>query len=549
MRSYSIPASYAPWLIRAFFLGYLALGLWIAPDYGVSWDEPIQRGHGMVSTDYINRFFGIEAPRFAPDFELETYEHRHYGVLFTVACFKLERLLGLQTFREQHLLRHYAVFLVFWLGSIAFYLLLRRRFPGWKWQLAGMLFLLLCPRIFAHSFFNVKDAVLVGAVLWALYTMVRFVETPRWTWALAHGLTSALAIDIRIVAVIIPALTVGWWVVHNLSKRPSPREAVVPMLIYGVATMAVTILGWPYLWENPPGHLLEAYRVMGNYQWGGEVRLWGEFLYPKGGLPWYYLPSWMLITIPVGVTLFFLVGSGRLLYRVLKPLFRLSLKWFQQADLRTDALVFSLLAVPVAMVLWKGSVLYDDWRQMYFVYPSFAFLALSGAEGLHRNLRARWIVPALVSLTIGAATVQMIRFHPFQHVYFNFLAGEHRELRFDQDYWGLAYKQALETLLEKDSSTVIPFYTQNYPCTANHAFLPMEKEVRLVQVWGERGAKYYLSNFRERRELNLFQNKTFPFLEPVFFIRAGETPIIGVFKVGDYWDRAEGKMGNWTLKD
>ncbi len=129
------------------------------------------------------------------------------------------------------------------------------------------------------------------------------------------------------------------------------------------------------------------------------------------------------------------------------------------------------------------------------------------------------------------------------------LAGAHRELRFDQDYWGLAYKQAFEKLLEMDSSQVIPFYTQNYPGTANHAFLPREKEARFRQVWEEKGAKYYLSNFRERRELNLFRRKAFPFIEPVFFIYAGKTPIIGVYRVQDYWDRVEGKQGDWGLKE
>jgi len=533
MRSLAKLDPYAPWLIRGFFLGYLLLGLWIAPDYGVSWDEPIQRRHGIVSTDYINRFFGLKAERFEPEFELETYEHRHYGVLFSVACFQLERMLGLDSFREQHLLRHYAVFLVFWLGTIGFYMLLKHRFGSWQWALAGTLFLLLCPRIFAHSFFNVKDAVLLGAVMWAMYTMVRFLEDPRWTWALAHGLASAIAIDIRIVALFIPALTLGWWAVRLLSERTTVYKALAPVVIYGLATLGFTIAFWPYLWEDPIGRLLESYRVMGNYQWGGEVLLWGEFLYPAGGLPWYYLPSWMLITIPVGITLFFLAGACRMICR--------------KAAQRTDLVLFSLVAVPVAMVLLKKSVLYDDWRQMYFVYPAFAAVALSGAEGLHRSLRKKWIVPLLVALTLGGALVQMVRYHPFQHVYFNFLAGTSREVRFDQDYWGLAYKQAFEALLEQDTGEVITFYCQNYPGTANHAFLPKGKEARFKQVWEEKGAEYYLTNFRERREMNLFRKKEFPFIEPVLFVRAGKTPIIGVYRVGHLWDRAEGKQGDWKL--
>ena len=548
MRSLSIPDPYVPWLVRLFFLSYLLLGLWIARDYGVTWDDPIQRGHGIVTTDYINRFFGVQAERFDPDDELETYEHRNYGVLFSVVCYKIERMLGLDTFREHFLLRHYAVFLVFWAGSIAFYLLLRRRFGNWKWALAGMLFLLLCPRIFAHSFFNVKDAVLLGAVMWAMYTMLRFLENPSLKWALAHGLASAVAIDVRIVAVIIPALTLGWLVLRLVSDRSLIQKALLPMGLYGLATFAFTVAGWPYLWGDPLGRLLESYQVMGKYQWGGEVLLWGEFLYPAGGLPWYYLPSWMLITIPLGISLFFLAGSGLLLYRTLPTTLKFGLKWFQGADLRADAALFSMVAVPVAMVLWKKSVLYDDWRQMYFIYPALAAIAISGAEGLFALLRKKWIVPALMTLTLGWTMVQMVRYHPFEHVYFNFLAGADSEFRFDQDYWGVAYKQAFEKLLETDSSELITFYTQNYPGTANHAFLPKEDEARFRQVWEEKGAKYYLTNFRERRELGRFRNREFPFVDPVLFIRAGNTPIIGVYRVEHLWDKVEGEQGDWRFK-
>lgn len=579
------------WAVRAFFLSYLLLGLWIAPDYGVSWDEPIQRAHGIVSTDYINRALGIEAPAFDPEKQLETYEHRYYGVVFSVICFKIERMMGLDTFREQHLMRHYAVFLAFWLGVIGFFKLLQFRFKDWRWALAGVLFILIFPRLFAHSFFNVKDAVLVAAVMWAMYTMVRFLNKPGWRWAVAHGLTSALAIDVRIVAVIIPALTLGWlavrvvsdpppappssregsflsWIKSILSnsayarlkkKNDSPECQELPSLreggagggsekrpgIFGMAyaaaiyllTMALAMVAfWPYLWANPLKNLLEAYRVMGSYEWGGEVLLWGEFIHPMSGMPWYYLPSWMLITIPVGVGVFFLIGVGLMLGKL-------------RESALLDWVALSVFAAPAAMVILKDSVLYDDWRQLYFIYPAFAFIALAGAEGLHRRFQNKKIIPALVGLTIVVGIAQMVRYHPLQHVFFNELAGTSRVARFDQDYWGVAYKQALERLLEIDSSQLITFYSESYPATANHHFLPPGKHIRLEQVWTEKWSEYYLSNFRERKELNLFRRKAFPFLEPVFFIEAGNTPVIGVYRAGPYWEKVRGKKGAWEYTE
>ena len=49
----------------------------------------------------------------------------------------------------------------------------------------------------------------------------------------------------------------------------------------------------------------------------------------------------------------------------------------------------------------------------------------------------------------------MVRTHPYQYAYFNFLAGKNVERNFEVDYWGLSNKQALEYILKNDSKSVI----------------------------------------------------------------------------------------------
>ena len=49
----------------------------------------------------------------------------------------------------------------------------------------------------------------------------------------------------------------------------------------------------------------------------------------------------------------------------------------------------------------------------------------------------------------------MIKNHPHQNVYFNFLPGKNIETKFELDYWGLSNKQALEYILKNDSKTFI----------------------------------------------------------------------------------------------
>ena len=49
----------------------------------------------------------------------------------------------------------------------------------------------------------------------------------------------------------------------------------------------------------------------------------------------------------------------------------------------------------------------------------------------------------------------MIKNHPHQNVYFNFLAGKNIEKKFELDYWGLSNKQAYEYILKNDSDDKI----------------------------------------------------------------------------------------------
>ena len=49
----------------------------------------------------------------------------------------------------------------------------------------------------------------------------------------------------------------------------------------------------------------------------------------------------------------------------------------------------------------------------------------------------------------------MIKNHPYQNVYFNFLPGKNIETKFELDYWGLSNKQALEFILKNDSKPII----------------------------------------------------------------------------------------------
>ena len=115
----------------------------------------------------------------------------------------------------------------------------------------------------------------------------------------------------------------------------------------------------------------------------------------------------------------------------------------------------------------------------------------------------------------------MINTHPYQNVYFNMLAGKNlKEIKqkYDLDYWGLSYKQALEYLVEKDIKGIIKINCANNPCQKNSLLLKPKDRQRIKYVKLNQ-ADYFLSNFRNSRELNKFLKGDYPYKNEIFSIK------------------------------
>ena len=108
-------------LITAFFIIYILIGLCIFKDYGISWDEPLRREHGLVTMNYI-----IKGDR-----TLFETSHTH-GTVFEVFLISIEKILHLKSPRIIFLMRHLVNFLVFYTGILFFYFLCKETFRSRK---------------------------------------------------------------------------------------------------------------------------------------------------------------------------------------------------------------------------------------------------------------------------------------------------------------------------------------------------------------------------------------------------------------------------------
>jgi hypothetical protein len=193
-----------------------------------------------------------------------------------------------------------------------------------------------------------------------------------------------------------------------------------------------------------------------------------------------------------------------------------------------DLLFLGLFAGPLLAVMVLHSVLYDGWRQLYFIYPAFLLLALRGwVQAAKWRPRGWWptTLYGVTALSLVLTAAQMVRDHPLQNVYFNALAGTNVGERFELDYWGVGFRLDLEHIVKNDDRPEIKVYINPPgPREISGIMLPPEHLQRLNFVSTLEEADYFATNYRWHPE-------PYPYDFEVFQLRADGRRVHSVFRL------------------
>lgn len=488
------------WIIL-FFVLLLTLGSRVFGDYGISFDEPVSRENGAISLNHVLKHFSIAAWEEDPEIlkyqtNLYTYRDRDYGVAFDMPAFMLERLLKINDSREQYLFKHFLTFLMFFVGVIAIYKLAARRFDDWKFGLLAALMFVLSPRMFAESFYNGKDIVLMAWCAIAMNTGIAFLLKPTFRLAIMHGITTGMAIDVRIVAVIFLVMTISIFIADHFQSKNSWRNSLKVASIYILVTAATVITFWPWLWSDPIANFLTAFNNMSKFRWENYNLYLGKFI-PATQLPWHYPIVWIFITTPVLYSIAFLAGVSGVISEHAKGRF---LFWNNTKQLQ-DIFFCGLCFGPLVAIIYFKSVLYDGWRQLYFIYPAFLLISVKGLVMLWNVQAGGWfkkmLFVALLSSQLIWISVWMWKVHPYQNLYFNKIADFDQSASFEMDYWGLTNLEGLKNLLVHDRQPTIRIAPLGATSlTQSIQLLPPEDRLRIQVTNVLHEADYIITNYR-----------------------------------------------------
>lgn len=415
-------------------------------DYGLSWDDYTHSEYGALLLELYRS--GLRDQR-----ALSWVNLYYYGGGFDLVAALAAEVLPLPPFEARRLIGA----LVGLIGLIVTWRI-GRRAGGPVAGLVALVLLAACPLYYGHMFMNPKDSPFAVAMAIFLLGAVRALQEypqPSLATGALVGTGFGLAFGSRIMGAfgLIEAAAALALIFAIDARAKGIRSAgaelgrfavrLVPAMVLAYAVMALV---WPWAVVDPvnPLRAAEYFSHFFEKPW---QELFAGRLISVPDMPRSYVPTLLALKLPPILSLLGLAGA----VGALGAAFRRSIAGNRRAVLLLIALAALL---PLAATVALRPAMYNGIRHFVFVMPPLAVLAgLAGAVLVDAAAR-RWRFAPLAGAILlvagaGSAAAAMVRLHPYEYTYFNWLSGGVKGARdrYMLDYWGLSFKEASQALL------------------------------------------------------------------------------------------------------
>ena len=493
--------------IYLFLISLFVVGIFIFSDYGLSVDSDNSRVNGFVSLKYIfeiffpDYVFKIDNILNVPN--INTYDERWNGAAFDLPMAFFEFVFKVTDTREIYLFRHFFNFTIFIISVFIFYKIVTDRFNSYITGIIGAAFLVLSPRIFAESFYNTKDILLMSLFIINLYSGIKFLDNPNIKTAIIFSAISAYAVDLRVLVIFFPLLISLIHILNILRMNNFKKDKLIPLLVLLTSLPIFITFFWPYLWSNPIGNFIKVFEMLSNFFHPIYNFYFGEYLSSKN-LPWHYPIIWILITTPIFYTLLFLIGFFFIFLRLIKRLLKIEKNdsytdmWRSKKELHDIIFLFTFL-IPLFSVIILNSSLYDGWRHLYFIYPSFLMISLQGLNLVKTIFfkKKNLIINFSTIILLLPTFYWMVLNHPLQNIYFNFLAEKKFNKNFDMDYWGISNKTALEYIAQRTNKEANVYNLNTSDLELSKKILIKKNRDLIIITYNLNEANYIINSYRD----------------------------------------------------
>ncbi len=524
-------------IIRIVFysLSFLMLAAFMlaSRDAGISGDEEVHLNQSEMVYNYFATHGQDKSSLHTPKTFLQYYGQSFDNITtILIHWFQIE-----DTYGFRHLMSSVAGWLTIFITALfAVYL------SGYSAGIIVLLLFFVSPVFLGHSLNNLKDIPFALAYISSIFFILKFFSTNdklHWKTALLLTLSIAFAISIRAGGFLLLCYLWLYFFVFNgvvfIANKKFAIKNILNQLawVFGIS-IAAYLLGlifWPYALQNPLVNPLKSYMVMTKFpttlrQIFEGQSYWSDFL------PWYYLPKYMVITIPI------LVFAGlAMFFAFSKQLFR------SKQALYFSFILFSIV-FPAAFVIIQKSNLYGSWRHFLFIYPSIVLLSAIGFSKLFSFLKNKYykILLAVAIIVMGVHPLKfMIHNSPYYYLYYNQFVGGLKGAygNYETDYYYHSVREAAEwlgdylktqkitTSVKVGSNFSIHWYFRNQKNVSTSYFSYVE---RSRKDWD------YAIIANSYIHPDKLKNKTWPPKNTIHVIYADSIPICAVIKRNTKFD-------------
>lgn len=415
--------------------------LMVSRDAGISGDEEVHYIHSEKVYDYFASLGKDRDALKTPKTHLQYYGQTPDNIAtILIHWFNVEDIYGF---------RHLFSSLIGWLC-----ILVAGLFATWlKGYRAGIITLILfaiSPRFLGHLQNNLKDipfalAYIAGVFYTLKLTYARFKPSSSLSISLLIA-SIAFSVSIRAGGILLAFYLLFAGVLFFFFEYFDRRQinwvhvqrTFLKLLVFSFAGYLLGLLLWPYALQNPVVNPWKSYQVMTDFPTTIRQIFEGDFIWSDFH-PWYYLPKYMLITIPL------IVFAGLILF----------LMYWKSVVRGKHRLTYVFLiittAFPVVFVILVKANLYGAWRHFQFIYPGLVVLAAVGFNELFSRLKlgkVKIVVAVLLGVLMAHPVLFMAKSHPYYYLYYNPLVGGLKGAygKYETDYYYHTMRSGAEWL-------------------------------------------------------------------------------------------------------
>jgi len=429
----------------------------ISRDAGISGDEEVHYQHSEMVYKYFSSLGKDQQSLDTPKTHLQYYGQAFDNlVTILIHWFDIE---DIYSFR--HLMCSIAGWLIILITA-----LFAASFSGYGASILVLLLFAVSPNFLGHTQNNLKDIPFALAYISSIYYSTKLVfseEKPSRKTISLLILSIAFAIGIRAGGLLV-IFYLGFFMLLKVlldwhsGKNLNLKQQSFLFLGISVAGYLLGLVLWPYALQNPLINPWKSYRVMTQFP-TTIMQIFEGHMDWSDVHPWYYLPKYMLITIPLIV----FTGIAAFLFKVKS--------YSRNQKTRLILLAFTIL-FPILFVILKKSNLYGSWRHFLFVYPGIVLFSALGFYAILDRYRHRLVRIATITV-LFILMLHPIRFmaanHPYYYLYYNQTIGglKGAYTNYETDYYYHTMRKGAEWLQEylknkPDTGQIV--VGVNFPC-------------------------------------------------------------------------------------